>query len=56
MKEEGKMNNTLGYIKKDTLVHDLSGASKLIAFILLSIIVMTSFDTRFLIFVMVLSL
>lgn len=50
------MNNTLGYIKKDTLVHDLSGASKLIAFILLSIIVMTSFDTRFLIFVMVLSL
>ena len=50
------MNNTLGYIKKDTIVHDLSGASKLIAFILLSIIVMTSFDTRFLIFVMVLSL
>ena len=50
------MNNTLGYIKKDTLVHDLSGASKLIAFILLSIIVMTSFDTRFLIFVMILSL
>lgn len=50
------MNNTLGYIKKDTLVHDLSGASKLIAFILLSIIVMTSFDTRFLIFVMTLSL
>ena len=49
-------NNTLGYIKKDTLVHDLSGASKLIAFILLSIIVMTSFDTRFLIFVMTLSL
>lgn len=50
------MNNTLGYIKKDTIVHDLSGASKLIAFILLSIIVMTSFDTRFLIFVMTLSL
>lgn len=50
------MNNTLGYIKKDTIVHDLSGASKLIAFILLSIIVMTSFDTRFLIFVMVISL
>lgn len=50
------MNNTLGYIKKDTLVHDLSGASKLIAFILLSIIVMTSFDTRFLIFVMIISL
>lgn len=50
------MNNTLGYIKKDTIVHDLSGASKLIAFILLSIIVMTSFDTRFLIFVMIISL
>ena len=50
------MNRTLGYIKNDTAIHRLSGASKLIAFILLSIIVMTSYDTRFLIFVMVLSL
>ena len=50
------MNRTLGYIKNDTIIHRLSGASKLIAFILLSIIVMTSYDTRFLIFVMGLSL
>lgn len=50
------MNNTLGYIKNDTVIHRLSGTTKLIAFILLSIIVMTSYDTRFLILVMVVSL
>lgn len=50
------MNNTLGYIKNDTVIHELSGTTKLISFILLSVIVMTSYDTRFLILVMGLSL
>lgn len=50
------MNKTLGYIKNDTFIHGLSGTTKLLAFILLSVIVMTSYDTRFLILVMALSL
>ncbi|MDD7304980.1 MAG: energy-coupling factor transporter transmembrane component T [Peptoniphilaceae bacterium] len=50
------MNNTLGFIKKDTPIHRLAGTTKLLAFILLSIIVMISYDTRFLILVMILSL
>lgn len=50
------MNKTLGYIKNDTFIHGLSGTTKLLAFILLSVIVMTSYDTRFLILVMGLSL
>lgn len=50
------MNKTLGYIKNDTFIHELSGTSKLVAFILLSVIVMTSYDTRFLILIMGLSL
>lgn len=50
------MNNTLGYIKNDTWIHKLSGTTKLIAFIVLSIIVMTSFDTRFLFLVILVSL
>lgn len=50
------MNKTLGYIKNDTVIHELSGTTKLISFILLSVIVMTSYDTRFLILVMGISL
>lgn len=50
------MNNTLGYIKNETWIHKLSGTTKLIAFIVLSIIVMTSFDTRFLLLVIFISL
>lgn len=50
------MNKTLGYIKNDTRIHKLSGTTKLIAFIVLSIIVMTSFDTRFLLLVIFVSL
>ena len=50
------MNKTLGYIKNDTFIHELSGTTKLLTFILLSVIVMTSYDTRFLILVMGLSL
>jgi energy-coupling factor transport system permease protein len=48
--------NTFGYIENDTIIHRLSGSTKLIAFILLSLIVMTSFDTRFLLGMTVFSL
>ncbi|RPA60544.1 energy-coupling factor transporter transmembrane protein EcfT [Aerococcus agrisoli] len=47
---------TLGYIARDTPLHRLSGATKLIAFIALSVIAMTSYDTRFLIGLGILSL
>ncbi|MDY3005926.1 energy-coupling factor transporter transmembrane protein EcfT [Anaerococcus sp. AGMB00486] len=50
------MNSTLGYIKNDTPIHRLSGTTKLMVFILLSIIVMTTFDTRYLFFIMLISL
>lgn len=43
-----KGGHTLGYIEKNTSLHRLSGATKLIAFILLSVIAMVSYDTRFL--------
>lgn len=46
----------LGYIENDTIIHRLSGTTKLICFFMLSIIVMTSYDTRFLFFVTLLSL
>lgn len=46
----------LGYIENDTIIHRLSGASKLICFLLLSIIVMTSYDTRFILFVTIFSI
>lgn len=48
--------NTFGYVANDTVIHRLSGSTKLIAFIALSLIVMTSYDTRFLIGVMIFSL
>lgn len=48
--------NTFGYVENDTIIHRLSGSTKLITFILLSLIVMTSFDTRFLIGLAVFSL
>lgn len=41
-------NNLFGYIDKDTIINQLSGSTKLICFILLSLIAMTSYDTRFL--------
>lgn len=56
MRGEKRMDNTLGFIDNDTWVHRLSGTTKLLSFVLLSIIVMTSYDTRFLILVMVISL
>lgn len=46
----------LGYIENDTIIHRLSGTTKLICFLLLSIIVMTSYDTRFLLFVTIFSI
>jgi len=49
-------SNTFGYVKNDTIIHRLSGSTKLITFILLSLIVMTSYDTRFLIGVTIFSL
>lgn len=49
-------NNLFGYIHQDTLIHRLSGSTKLICFILLSLVVMMSFDTRFLLFMTLFSL
>jgi len=44
-----------GYIPKDTPVHKLTGASKLILTFALSIAAMITFDTRFMLFVIVVS-
>lgn len=41
-------SNSFGYVKNDTIIHQINGSTKLIAFILLSLIVMTNYDTRFL--------
>ncbi|WP_314061441.1 energy-coupling factor transporter transmembrane component T [uncultured Vagococcus sp.] len=46
----------LGYIPNQTFIHRLSGASKLIVLILLSIATMTTYDTRFLVFMSVFSI
>ena len=46
----------LGYIPENTPIHRLNGASKLICLILLSVACMTTFDTRFLIFMSLFSL
>lgn len=51
------MNNQLfGYDPQDTWLHRLGGATKLLAFIGLSIITMASYDTRFIVVVMMLTL
>lgn len=49
-------NNLFGYIDNDTIIHQLSGSTKLICFILLSLIARTSYDTRFLVGVTLFSL
>lgn len=41
-------SNSFGYVKNDTIIHQINGSTKLISFILLSLIVMTTYDTRFL--------
>ena len=46
----------LGYIPDNTPIHRLNGASKLICLILFSVACMTTFDTRFLIFMSLFSL
>lgn len=58
MKGVLRMNDAsyLGYTPGDSFIHRLSGATKLICFLALSIISMTSYDTRFLIIVGVFSL
>ena len=49
------MINLFNYIERDSFVHRLSGATKLMCLILLTFAAMTTFDTRFLIFLTVLS-
>lgn len=46
----------LGYIEKDSFVHRLTGATKLVVFILWSTLAMLTYDTRILFFLFVLSL
>lgn len=46
----------LGYIERDSFMHSLNGASKLILMLLASIAAMLGFDTRFLLLVTLLSL
>lgn len=45
----------LGYIPDKTVIHRLNGASKLIGLILLSVACMTTYDTRFLLFMSIFS-
>jgi energy-coupling factor transport system permease protein len=47
---------TFGFIKRDTPLHRLTGASKLILIFILSLAAMITFDTRFLIFTIIISL
>ncbi|MBW1605094.1 energy-coupling factor transporter transmembrane protein EcfT [Lactobacillus sp. Sy-1] len=49
-------NNLFGYDHQNTWIHRLSGSSKLFFFLLVSIIAMVSYDTRFICLVLVLSL
>ncbi|MCL2058212.1 MAG: energy-coupling factor transporter transmembrane protein EcfT [Oscillospiraceae bacterium] len=46
----------LGYIERDTLIHRLTGLSKLIGFLLWSVAAMISFDTRMLALLVAISL
>lgn len=41
-------SHLIGYTQKDTPIHDLSGFAKLVCFLLISVIGMVSYDTRFL--------
>jgi energy-coupling factor transport system permease protein len=50
------MINLFNYIERDSFVHRLSGATKLSSLILLTFAAMTTFDTRFLFFLTLLSL
>ena len=41
-------NNLIGYLPKSTPIHQLSGFSKLLCFLMISVVGMISYDTRFL--------
>ena len=41
------MNSLFGYDPQDTWLHRLTGATKMLAFLGISVIVMASYDTRF---------
>ena len=41
-------NNLIGYLPKKTVIHQLSGFTKLLCFLMISIVGMISYDTRFL--------
>ncbi|UQS84826.1 energy-coupling factor transporter transmembrane protein EcfT [Apilactobacillus apisilvae] len=49
-------NNLFGYDHNNTWIHQLTGTSKLIFFILVSIIAMISYDYRFIILILILSI
>lgn len=51
-----RMRKTFGYIPRDSVVHRLTGASKLIMTLALSIAAMITYDTRFMVLVIVTSL
>lgn len=41
-------NNLIGYLPKKTVIHQLSGFTKLLCFLMISVVGMISYDTRFL--------
>jgi len=48
-------NEMLGFIERDSFIHRLTGATKLIVFILWSTAAMITYDTRLLVFLLILS-
>ncbi|KMO51717.1 membrane protein, partial [Lacticaseibacillus rhamnosus] len=50
------MNSLFGYDPQDTWLHRLTGATKMLAFLGISVIVMASYDTRFVCAVMLASI
>ena len=46
------MNSLFGYDPQDTWLHRLTGATKMLAFLGISVIVMASYDTRFVYFIL----
>ena len=50
------MRNIFNYVERSSPIHELTGATKLICLVLWSLAAMTSYDTRFLIALPVLSL
>ena len=50
-----RMSKTFGYIPRDSVIHRLTGASKLILTLTLSIAAMITYDTRFIVLVIVTS-